>query len=288
MDQADFIVSECEKTFAAENARGDKLTDKAEKHIAAVVIVIGLQLVTLNDLKIERGAAEVAYVVLALVAIGALGAALLSAVLSRRVSGYEGYPRNFDLIGHLESHTEPEAKLLMGRMYLDVFDNNARINDSRAGWLRWSEWLFVIGLLAAASGRFAALLLLPDEDPVGKLTVEVHLNDSDQKRIGEIIKTVAEIETPEEALLYLLRRPRSDPAFTRRGKIPTSKSPLDIGPGDPSRRVDDQWGDDTIQDFVRRSMGPQPDVRSSRHDGPGEGGEASGPGSSGDPGRETR
>src|SRR5215216_6007283 len=42
------IAQESEKSFQAEQARSDKLTEKAEKYIAAIALVVGFNLIQLD------------------------------------------------------------------------------------------------------------------------------------------------------------------------------------------------------------------------------------------------
>ncbi len=158
----DTILKESEKAFLAEATRKDKLTDKAEKYLAALALIVGFNLVDFERVTLTGTASEVLSGLFAIGAFAMLGITLVLALLTLRVFEYASYPRGETLIDELkdEAITDDIAKVKLAKMYLGAYDNNARINDRRARLLSWSGVLLVIGFVSAVASQVAARVAL--------------------------------------------------------------------------------------------------------------------------------
>ena len=154
----DTILKESEKAFLAEAARKDKLTDKAEKYLAALALIVGFNLIDFSRVTLSGATNEVLSSMFAIGAFGMLGIALVLALLTLRVLKYASYPRGETLIDELkdEKITDDMARIKLAKMYLSAYDNNARINDQRAKLLSWSSALLVIGFVLAVIRQVVA------------------------------------------------------------------------------------------------------------------------------------
>ena len=160
MSKLDMVIQESEKAFLAEGARGERLTDKAEKYIAAVALVVGLQLIDLNRSGMWSNWKVGLSSLLAIVALLALCSSLVLALLSRRVRGYLSYPRGTVIIDELKDSnvTDDVAKVKFARMYLTAHDKNAEINDKRAKQLSIVGVVIVIGFMLAVASHLISKL----------------------------------------------------------------------------------------------------------------------------------
>ena len=160
MSKVDLIMQESEKAFKAEVSRSETLTNKAEKYIAAVGLVVGFQLIDLNRLYFGSIWKQGLLDFLPLLAFFTLGAALVFALISRRVLNYLSYPRGETIINELKDNNinEDAAKIKIAKMYLTAHDKNAGINDQRAKYLSIVGVLIVIGFVLAVASH---LILKP-------------------------------------------------------------------------------------------------------------------------------
>ncbi len=157
MNKIEIITRESEKAFLAEIGRGERLTDKAEKFVGAVALIIGLKVFNLDGTILNRlGLAGF----LALLSFILLGGALVLASLSRRVLEYASYPRGLTLIDDLkgDSVSDDAASIKVAKMYLNLYDHNARLNDRRAKLLALSGILLVAGFLLAVSSHLTFIV----------------------------------------------------------------------------------------------------------------------------------
>jgi hypothetical protein len=153
MNKQDIILQQSEKFFSAEEARTQQLDEKAEKVIAAIVVVVGFHLVDINRLAFAGRPEVVLSSWIAAFALIILGAAIVFALVSRRVQAYVSYPRGLKLIDDLRDQAidEEGSKLLIARMNLCAHDCNAQLNDTRAKLLSISGTMLVAGFLLAVA-----------------------------------------------------------------------------------------------------------------------------------------
>lgn len=161
MSKVDLVFQESEKAFLAEIGRGERITDKAEKYIGAIAIIIGFKLIDLDSLKFSGQNSQALASWIAVVSFLVLGLSLVQALLSRRVLRYYSYPRGEKLIEDLRSDEldNDMAKVKIAKMYLTARERNALINDNRAKLLSVSGILIVIGFTVAAVGHIVAKIL---------------------------------------------------------------------------------------------------------------------------------
>jgi hypothetical protein len=160
MSKIDLILQESEKAFLAESERGKTLTEKAEKYIAAIGLVVGFQLININRSYLWSSWQSAISSSLAIVAFLTLGFSLVLALLSRRVYKYYSYPRGTTIIDELKNNeiTDEAAKIKVAKMYFEAHDKNAEINDKRAKYLSIVGVLIVLGfVLAVASYAISKL-----------------------------------------------------------------------------------------------------------------------------------
>lgn len=158
--KVDVIFQVSEKAFLQERMRADKLSAAAEKYVGAVVIIMGFQLIEIDQLTLSGSWSPALRGWLAVLALLALGVSTVCALLSIQVRKYYSYPRGTTLIDELkdESITDEVAKIKVARMYLSAHDINAGINDKRAKMLSYSGALLVSGLLLAVLSYLAGTL----------------------------------------------------------------------------------------------------------------------------------
>jgi hypothetical protein len=151
MDKIDVIVQESEKAFLQERARADRIFGAAEKIVGAVAVVIGFQLIRMDQLTLSGSWPQALHGWLAIGALLELGISLTFAFLSMQVQKYYSYPRGTTLIDELKdaSITYEVARIKIARMYLSAYDANAHINDKRAKILSYSGAMLVVGLVFA-------------------------------------------------------------------------------------------------------------------------------------------
>jgi hypothetical protein len=158
----DIILNESEKAFLAETTRAEKLTDKAEKYLTAIALIIGFNLIDFDRITIDGATNEILSGVFAISGFVMLGAALVLALLTLRVLQYGSYPRGETLIDDLKDKeiTDDMAKIKLAKMYLGARDKNAQTNDRRARLLSWSGTLLVVGFVLAVISQFAGKMVL--------------------------------------------------------------------------------------------------------------------------------
>jgi len=155
MSKIDLVYQVSEKAFNAERDREEVLTDKAEKYIAAVVIIIGFKLINLDNLDLFGSNGSMLSSWISFLSFIVLGISLVYSLLSRRIWPFQSYSRGESLIEELRSdHINDEmAKISVAKMYLHVRECNAKINDRRARMLSVSAVLMVVGFIMAVFGH---------------------------------------------------------------------------------------------------------------------------------------
>lgn len=160
MNKIELVLQESEKAFDAECEREDRLTTKAETYIGAVVIIIGFKIIDLESLKLANYLTHPFLSWLSAISFLFFGISLVYALISRRVWNYLSYPRGERLIHELRPNNidDDSAKIMIAKMYLAARENNAVINDQRAGMLSISGILMVVGFIVAVLSAIATKL----------------------------------------------------------------------------------------------------------------------------------
>ena len=147
------IVKEVtEKAMAAESERTENLIGHAEKLIAGIIVVTGFHLLDLPTLLASSSPLVKA---LCYLALAALGVSVLFGFYSLRLKGHASYPRGDKLWENLKSDDVSEivAEQAVIQLLLKTREQNARLNDAKAGSLLWCGWLFAAGFLSVISSQ---------------------------------------------------------------------------------------------------------------------------------------
>jgi hypothetical protein len=206
ISKMDFVVQISEKAFLAESDRKKSLDDKADKFTSAIAVVLGFQLLDLKTVTFPGIAQATLYNWFSIATLTVLGVSLFFALISRRMQGYNSYPRGpkFPQLTQMledSSIKEEIAKSAMAHMYLEAHEINGHFNDRRARYLSYSGTLLLIGFLLAVSSYVSAL---SGARQVMKNQILVSLTPEEQKAIDELIEMSPNVSTPEEALLCTL------------------------------------------------------------------------------------
>jgi hypothetical protein len=155
MKKVDFVFQECEKAFLTEMRRTEHLTDRAERYIAVIVVVVGFKFVDIDNHALSGTHSQGLVNFLAIAGFVILGISLIQAIISRRVFGYLSYPRGDVLIEELKPDEIncDMAKIKVAKMYLNARECNAVINDGRAKTLSLCGVFIVAGFSLAALGH---------------------------------------------------------------------------------------------------------------------------------------
>jgi len=151
MDRVDVIAEVSEKAFNAENDRRDKITEKAEKYIAAVALIVGFKVFESDPLAMAGGARQATTAWLTVLTFIALGVALAFVLLSMRVRNYRTYAPGSELLDKIMGTdvTCETARIMVARMYLDAQEANSKINNQRAWKLAIGGFLLLAGFVLA-------------------------------------------------------------------------------------------------------------------------------------------
>lgn len=162
MSKVAIVKDAAEKAMAAECDRTRQLTGRAEKFIAATIIVTGFQLS--NAMIVLESSSQWAKD-LCYLALAALSFALFFGFCSLRLKGYAGYPRGDKLWENLKADnvSEDAAEQAIIQLLLKTREQNAKLNDTKVRSLFWCGWLFFVGfLLVASSYLLDAFAYKPD------------------------------------------------------------------------------------------------------------------------------
>ena len=138
--------------MTAESDRTRHLLGVAEKFVAGAVIVTGFQLMGLATLLESSSLLGKIFCYLSL---AALGLSMFFGFYSLRLKGYAGYPRGDKLWETLkpENVSENAAEESLIQLLLKTREQNAKLNDAKAGSLFWCGWLLFAGVLLVASSQ---------------------------------------------------------------------------------------------------------------------------------------
>ena len=151
--------------FSAEAAKAEsdviaQLRGTAEKHMAAVGLILGFHLVEMKDLAFCDGGSKLVFSIVSLAGVAILLVALGVALWSMRVRTYPTYPRTTDLEGlRAENIGDEQAKSQLVDVYFALRDGIRDVNERRARLLRTSGALLILGFVASVIGQFGLKLL---------------------------------------------------------------------------------------------------------------------------------
>ncbi len=147
MDKIELLAIESEKAYNSEIKRMDRLTDRADKFIAAVAVVAGFQLTQVENLDFTGDWMAQLPDWLTLLSLAVLGIAILFAMASMNLRKYYSYPLGETLLDELKGDDvdDDSARVKVARMYLKWHDTNSKANDVRAQYLTISGILLIVG-----------------------------------------------------------------------------------------------------------------------------------------------
>ena len=157
MSKITVVKETAEKAMSAENDRTKHLLGRAEKFMAGIIVVTGFQLLDVPTL-LESPSQWVK--ALCYLALAALSLSLFFGFCSLRLKGYAGYPRGDRLWENLKSEdvSEDAAELAIIQLLLKTREQNAKLNDAKAGLLFWCGWLLFAGFLLVVNAQLLAAL----------------------------------------------------------------------------------------------------------------------------------
>lgn len=160
MSKARIIQEAAEKAAAAEVDRTRLLLARAEKFSAAIIVLVGFQLLGANYM---LACASLWIRGMCYLSLAFLGVSLFCAVWSLKVKDYAGYPRGNRAWDNLKADdiSESAAEEAVIQMLLNTREQNAKLNDAKTRWLFWSGWLLFGGIgLIIGSHLLAALVVM--------------------------------------------------------------------------------------------------------------------------------
>lgn len=147
MDKLETVFQISEKAFLAEQERAKNLTDKSEKYISAIAVIIGFQLLDMNSLILDAG--KNCYNWLGILGLILLGIAFVMAFTSNRIYVYHSYPTSDQYLSILENTQMDDTltKVSFTKMYWKLLDINTPLNNTRAKLLSSSANLITAGFM---------------------------------------------------------------------------------------------------------------------------------------------
>ncbi len=160
MSKISIVKEAAEKALAAESERTQCLLARAEKFAAGIVIVMGFQLL---DIAALLESSSLLTKVSCYLALAAVGFSLFFGFHGLRLKGYAGYPRGDKLWETLkpDNVSEADAEESLIRLLLKTREQNAKLNDAKAGSLSWCGWLLFAGILLVAGSHLLNALANP-------------------------------------------------------------------------------------------------------------------------------
>ena len=152
MSKIAIVKDAAEKAMKAESDRTGQLFTRAEKFLAAAVLVTGYQM---SDAAALIESSSWLAKISCLLALAALGTAMFMGLYALRLKGYVGYPRGDKLWEALrpDNVSVDDAELAVIQLLLQTREQNAKLNDAKARSLSWCGWFLLAGVLLAVGGR---------------------------------------------------------------------------------------------------------------------------------------
>lgn len=159
----DIILEQCEKAFSAQTERGKRLTDKADKYVAAIGLIIGFQLLNLKKINFSEANIEIVSVIASILGFVGLVISIILAFISTTKLNYSSYPNKrcqwntkvFD-----ENLVEDTVKYNLSDMYIEASISNASINNRRSCELKWSGGFLIGGFILVSIGYILSKMFL--------------------------------------------------------------------------------------------------------------------------------
>ncbi len=143
------------RALQAESEVTAQHTDKAQKYIAAIGVILGFHVVEMKDL-VFTGSTKLALSAIVLAGIGVLLVAMWITLMSMRVRVYPTFPETQALdVLRSKATSERETKERILDVYLDIRDGILKVNQQRGRLLRMSGSLLMIGFFASVVGQMA-------------------------------------------------------------------------------------------------------------------------------------
>ena len=157
-DKLDVLLTICSDAFQAEAEVMDRLSDRAEKYLAAIGVILGFHIIELGQFSFSGHAVRIACSIGAVVGLCLLLVALVMALISMRVRGYPTFPKSNYLQLLAAAGTDDQAKRSAAKVYLDLRDAILAVNEKRASTVRISGGILAIGFLMSVLGQLGLAL----------------------------------------------------------------------------------------------------------------------------------
>lgn len=152
-DKLDLLLTISSDALQAEVEVMDRLSNRAEKYVAAIGVILGFHIIELGQLSFSGRAAQTVCSVGVVAGIGLLFVALATALLSMRVRNYPTFPKSDDMQLLAAAATDDQAKCSAANIYLDLRDGVLAVNNKRASTVRISGVILVAGFLMSVLGQ---------------------------------------------------------------------------------------------------------------------------------------
>jgi hypothetical protein len=157
-DKLDLFLTVCSEAFRAENEVMDRLTDKAQKYVAAIGIILGFHVIEMQALSFKGPAARIGLSVGMAGGIALLLLALVASLMSMRVRCYPTFPESGNLKRLATAATDDQAKHSVAGIYLDLRDAVQKVNEKRASTIRIAGVMLTLGYLMSLLGQLGLRL----------------------------------------------------------------------------------------------------------------------------------
>jgi hypothetical protein len=152
-DKIDVFISVCSDALKAEDEVKDRLAAGAEKYLGVIGVLLGFQVVKMQDLSFSGGATQLACSVAALLGLGLLFVALALILWGMRVREYPTFPESAVLKKLNAAPTYDAAGHLVANVYLDLRDSILAINEKRAATYKIAGMVLLAGVLLTVFGQ---------------------------------------------------------------------------------------------------------------------------------------
>jgi len=159
-DKFDQYFTVCTDALHAEEAAMDRLTDRADKYLATIGVLLGFHIVEPKPLTFSGDAAHIAFSAAAAAGLVLLIAALGLMLWSMRLRTYPTFSKTVDLRELVKATSDESAKYSAAEFYLKLRDEILAINEKRASILKVAGMVLVAGFLLAAVGQLGLGLKL--------------------------------------------------------------------------------------------------------------------------------
>ncbi len=159
-DKFDQYFTVCTDALHAEEAAMDRLTDRADKYLATIGVLLGFHIVEPKPLTFSGDAAHIAFSGAAAAGLGLLIVALGLMLWSMRLRTYPTFSKTVDLQELAKAPSAESAKYSAAEFYLKLRDEILAINEKRASILKVAGMVLVVGFLLAAVGQLGLGLKL--------------------------------------------------------------------------------------------------------------------------------